>query len=87
MKIIGTLAEMEARAERRPQTRGQVEKFRRVLADHPEAIAVECADEKTGARFGRAKKRLGQCAKLGHAAQPLWYQIWATWASADLTTI
>ena len=89
MKVIGTLAEMETRALRRIQTRGQVERFRKVLAEHPEAIAVTVRDENTGVRFGLAAKRAGMCTKLGgaHYCTTLTftpYQAWATWAPADL---
>jgi len=92
MNVIGTLAEMEARAQTRIQTRGQVERFRAVLAEHPEAIAVTVRDENTGARFGRAAKRAGMCVKLGgaHYCATLTrtpYQAWATWAPRDLAEI
>lgn len=44
-----------------------------------------CGDEKTGTRYGRAKCRVGKCAKIGsggrnrHSAVNA-YQIWAVWA-------
>jgi hypothetical protein len=79
-----TLAGMELRAAHRPQTVGQLALYREVLAEHPEAVVVLCADEKTGVRFGRANRRAGMCRKIGGARQPLWYQAWATWAPADL---
>ena len=78
---------MEIRLQRRPQTAGQVELMRAIVAEHPHAIAVEVADEKTGLRFGRRHCRLGQCQKIGGARQPLWYQIWATWAEFDLKRV
>ncbi len=37
-----------------------------------------CRDEKTGKRYGRAKKRLGRAIKIGHCTGK--YQIWAVWA-------
>jgi len=87
MKLIGTLAEMEARLADRPQTAGQVESYRAVLAEHPEAVVVTCADERTGVRFGKAIRRRGMCRKIGGARQPRWYQAWATWAPADLAEV
>ena len=87
MNVIGTLAEMEKRTETRIQTRGQVAKYRAVLTEHPDAIVVTCADERTGKRFGNAIRRRGMCCKIGGARQPRWYQVWATWAQADLANI
>ena len=84
MKIIGGIREMEIREQSRSQTANQVELMRMVVAEHPDAVAVEVADERSGQRFGNRKCRLGQCLKLGGARQPLWYQIWATWAEHDL---
>lgn len=82
MSIIGKLGDMEARAQDRPQTHGQLEIFQRVVAEHPEAIAVTVGDENTGIRFAKAAKRVGMCQKLGHNTYD--YQAWATWAPADL---
>lgn len=87
MTVIGRMAEMEARLADRPQTAGQVEAYRVVLAEHPEAIVVTCADERTGVRFGNAARRRGMCRKIGGARQPRWYQAWATWAPADLAEV
>jgi hypothetical protein len=84
MNVIGTLADMEARLADRPQTARQVEAYRAVLAEHPEAVVVTCADERTGVRFGNASRRHGMCRKIGGARQPRWYQAWATWSQADL---
>jgi len=46
--------------------------------------AVECHDEHTGARFGRAAKRAGQCVKIGsggrHKGSAYAYQIWLDWS-------
>jgi hypothetical protein len=84
MNLIGGMAEMEARLADRHQTAGQVEAYRAVLKDHPDAVVVTCADERTGVRFGQAARRRGMCRKIGGARQPRWYQAWATWAPADL---
>jgi hypothetical protein len=84
MHVIGGMEAMEARLADRPQTAGQVEAYRAVLAEHPEAIVVTCADERTGVRFGMAVRRRGLCRKIGGARQPRWYQAWATWAPRDL---
>ena len=84
MNLIGTMAEMEARLVARPQTARQVTAYRAVLAEHPEAVVVTCADERSGCRFGNAARRRGMCIKIGGARQPRWYQAWATWAPADL---
>jgi hypothetical protein len=47
------------------------------------AELVECADEKTGVRFGQAKCRAGHCLKIGsggrNKGQAHAYQIWAVW--------
>lgn len=75
---------MRDRLARRPQTAGQVAAFIEVLREHPDAIAIECADERTGRRFGLAARRRGMCRKLGGARQPRWYQAWATWAPRDI---
>jgi hypothetical protein len=37
----------------------------------------ECADERTGARFGRAQCRRGQCIKIGNSR--FRYQLWLVW--------
>ena len=43
----------------------------------------ECADENTGVRYGRAKKRLGRCAKIGGGGRNRGsrraYQVWLVW--------
>ena len=87
-----TLQELEAQVKGdRPQRAGQLERARKVLKEHPEAVLIECADEYTGRRFGRAKKRAGQCIKLGNTA---WsphtrcapYQLWASWSPSDCRT-
>lgn len=45
---------------------------------------VECSDEYTGRRYGRAKCRVGQCAKLGRGGRNKGskhiYQLWADWS-------
>ena len=79
-----SLDEMTERVVDRPQTAGQLARYREVLQKHPSAIVLFCSDEKTGQRFGRARKRAGQCQKIGGARQPYWYQAWATWSSADI---
>jgi hypothetical protein len=53
-------------------------------AEVPEsATLVECADEKTGVRFGQAKCRAGRCLKIGSGGRNKGsnhaYQIWAVW--------
>ena len=87
MKLIGGIREMEIRERNRPQISNQVELMRAVVAEYPNAIAVEVADERSGQRFGQRHCRLGQCRKLGGARQPLFYQIWATWAKHDLRQV
>lgn len=88
MARIITIDELQADVEgTRPQRAGQLARAREVLAQHPEAVIVECADEKTGVRFGRARCRAGQCVKLGSCRQPLYYQLWASWALRDITLI
>ena len=82
-----TLAAMEERLLDRPQTAGQVRAYRAVLAEHPEAVVVICADEFTGVRFGNANCRRGKCRKIGSARQPYFYQAWATWAPRDLAKV
>ncbi len=76
--------QMVARSRERPQTMNQLMRYHKVLAEHPEAIVCEVCDEYTGERFGKARKRIGQCLKLGGARQPRFYQAWATWAEADI---
>ena len=71
----------------RPQRVGQLYYATAVLQAHPNAVLIECADERTGQRFGQAHKRAGQCEKLGGARQPRWYQLWASWAPADIREI
>ncbi len=36
-----------------------------------------CSDEKTGVRYGLARKRVGRCARLGGTTYQ--YQVWAVW--------
>jgi hypothetical protein len=47
------------------------------------ATLIECADEKTGIRFGQAKCRAGRCLKIGSGGRnkgdAYAYQIWAVW--------
>jgi len=80
------LAEMLERETRRPNTAGQVVRYREILADHPEAVVILCADENTGKRFGKAACRMDRCRKIGGARQPRWYQAWASWAERDTKT-
>jgi len=87
MNLIGTMAEMEARLVDRPRTVGQVAAYRAVLAEHPEAVVVTCADERSGCRFGNAARRHGMCKKIGGCRQPRYYQAWATWAPKDLAKV
>ena len=51
------------------------------VPDH--AQLVECADEKTGVRFGNAKRRQGRAVKIGSGGRNKTsdhaYQIWAVW--------
>lgn len=46
---------------------------------------VECGDENTGVRFGRAKCRNGRCAKIGGGGRNKgnrWaYQVWIVWTT------
>jgi hypothetical protein len=47
------------------------------------ARVVQCADEKTGCRFGMAKKRHGRCIKIGSGGRnrgQTGYQIWLDWS-------
>lgn len=62
---------------------GQVERAKAVLAQHPEAVLLVCADEKTGVRFGDRACRRGRAMKLGHTTYS--YQLWASWAARDRT--
>ena len=79
-----TITELAAQiADGRPQRAGQLERARAILLEHPNAVLIEVADERTGVRFGKAKCRVGQCEKIGGARQPQWYQIWASWAEHD----
>jgi hypothetical protein len=62
-------------------------KLAAVLAEHPEARLVKCADERTGQRFGAAACRRGRCEKIGHTGFQMRghghmrpYQLWAEWA-------
>lgn len=45
---------------------------------------VECQDEKTGERYGRAKCRAGRCMKIGgggrNKGSRYAYQVWADWS-------
>lgn len=58
-----------------------------VLIEHPEAVLLMTSDEKTGKRFGMAKKRFGMAVKIGSGGRNKGqngYQIWASWAPCDL---
>ena len=47
------------------------------------ATVEECADEKTGLRYGQAACRRGRCAKLGSGGRnkgQRGYQVWLVWA-------
>ena len=72
----------ESVAADRPQRAGQLERAERLLAEHPEGVILECSDEQTGERFGKAKRRAGECAKLGHTT--FRYQCWFSWSPADV---
>lgn len=64
----------------------QLAKLQIVLASHPDAVVIRTTDEKSGSRFGRAKKRLGMAVKIGSGGRNKWqtgYQIWASWAPCD----
>jgi len=80
-----TLAELEEMVAADPQHRraGQLATYRAVLAEHPEAVLLECSDEKTGCRFGNATKRYGMCRKVG--SRTFHYQLWASWAPVDVS--
>jgi len=84
-----TIEELEHQVKNgRPQRAGQLERARAVMREHPDAILIECRDENTGRRFGRAAKRRGQCEKIGHTAwsphtRIVPYQLWATWSPHD----
>lgn len=71
-------------ANGRPQRTGQLARALDILKIHPEAVLIECADERTGVRFGQAKCRAGRCVKIGSARQPYWYQMWISWAACDV---
>jgi hypothetical protein len=75
-------SEMVNRWKSYPQTVNQLRKYTEVLLKHPEAVALIVSDEKTGKRFGNAKKRVGQCIKIGYVSGS--YQIWASWADSDM---
>jgi hypothetical protein len=70
--------------------KSQLQKFEQVLAKHHNAVIVQCGDEKTGARFGKASKRNGSAVKIGRGSRHrngrivASWQIWATWAPCDL---
>jgi len=53
-------------------------KFRRLMR------VVECHDEHTGERYGRAACRRGRCAKIGgggrHKGSTYAYQVWLDWS-------
>ncbi len=59
----------------------RLEKFRRILAEHPDAVAIRCADENTGRRFGNSLRRIGRCVKIGYTTMN--HQIWASWSDYD----
>ncbi len=56
---------------------GQIQRLYYILLEHPDAWVEKCADEKTGRRFGWAKKRHGRCEKIGSSTCK--YQLWAVW--------
>jgi hypothetical protein len=64
-----------------PKKAGQIEKATKISRCFPNAVIIQCADEKTGKRFGRAKKRAGFCEKIGSCTFK--YQLWASWSIAD----
>ena len=57
---------------------GRADKLASVLTAHPDARLVSCADEKTGQRFGQAKRRAGRCQKIGRTTFER--QFWADWS-------
>lgn len=66
----------------------QVKKLAQVIIDNPKKnVWVEsCKDEFTGARFGKAKCRKGNCKKIGRSYYKnkfvnkiISYQYWAVW--------
>jgi hypothetical protein len=61
MATYMTLSDLEEITTHRPLRAGQLAAARAVAAEHPNMVLVECADEKTGSRFGRAACRYGQC--------------------------
>jgi hypothetical protein len=87
MKTL-TLSDLETQVNTtRRQRAGQLERARRVLAEHPDAVLLEVPDERSGRAFGDRAIRRGQCVKLGGARQPRWYQLWASWAHRDTNVV
>lgn len=68
------------------QVRAQCERRRVTIAvvreEHPEAVVIACADEKSGARFGRAAVRRGMAIKIGYTTYD--HQIWVSWSPHDV---
>jgi hypothetical protein len=66
-------------------TERRIKNLKQVIANHPnENIRIEeCADERTGCRYGGAKIRSGKCIKIGgggrNRGQKWAYQVWAVW--------
>ena len=67
-------------------TDGRVQKLAHIMMDLDDEslrrLRLEtCSDERTGARYGRAKCRAGRCAKIGGGQHgtPYAFQIWAVW--------
>jgi hypothetical protein len=70
-------------------TPGRMARLARVIVGLPAAAQKrlrleECQDERTGARFGKARCRAGKCAKIGgggrNQGSTYAYQIWAVWS-------
>jgi len=85
MKVTIAELEWQVASGKRPQRAGQLERAKKILVQHPEATLIECGDENTGRRFGRALKRKGRCEKIGQCgwsprSRQRAYQLWATWA-------
>jgi hypothetical protein len=47
-------------------------------AEQGRARLEECADERTGIRYGQAMRRRGRCGKVGRSTYS--YQVWLVWA-------
>ena len=82
-------AEMMLRATGRRVTAnwaGRVARLAAVLAEHPDAVVEECANERTGHRYGQRHCRRGRCMLLGHTCtdgRGSGYQLWAVWGGAQ----